>query len=166
MPYADGTWGKKAKERSKKRAEYFREYTRKRKGKRSLTDFDMFSRKGIGAYGEFVVRNLLPDCEWVNLPSHDIEHDNNKIEIKTARERKHDPNSWEFSFTPNQLNIDFAYLVCVTGENNVVAIYKVPHSFFQLKDTGHKTSRVVRGGGKYDRFLIEKPDVIRALEGA
>lgn len=88
MTYSDGQWGKKEKERSKRRKEYFLKAI---KG----------HRKGnhLKLKGEKIARKILPGAKYVDKSSHDFEWKGKKIEVKYSNPHN---GRWYFHITNEQ----------------------------------------------------------------
>lgn len=75
MPYKTGYWGEQAKERSKRRKEYFRAYSHNKAPK-------IFR---LGEFGEILARSKMNGSKRADKTSHDLKWNGQRIEVKTSQ---------------------------------------------------------------------------------
>ena len=122
MPYSDGSWGEKAKQRSIKRKKYFLDrMNRKKKGiyivGKWLDSPDGGSASKIGRIGEINAIKVLKGAIDLNKKSpskYDIDWNGNKIDVKTSHLLK-DGTYEYYGFTLSQKEI-VNYFIFLLGE--------------------------------------------------
>lgn len=114
--FSSGTWGQKAKERSKKRLEYFKQYS-------WLKYRGIFRPKATtGRLGESYAHMLMYDGRRENAATHDFVWKRRRIEVKTSE----GTDRWLFIIPKIQREgSKHVLLFCLTN-GNPVAMYFLP----------------------------------------
>lgn len=144
MPYKTGSWGKQAKERSKRRRVYFRKYA-KRKYK-SYRRPDISSARGLGIFGEDLGLKILDNSKLKFNVNYDLIWKGKKIEVKTAKPTKHRCKrkgkkdvyihyAWKFNIKKQSGEADYFLFICVDRGGIVKRIYLIPSEGVKNKNT-------------------------------
>lgn len=117
MTWQTGSWGKEGKARSKKRLDYFRDYTRKRNN----------GGIGIGFVGE---REALAELDgsqmmYRNECKYDIEWRGKKIDVKTSMPSK-DYGYWKFLLTRQKGIVDYFLIICKDANEKTRHMFLIP----------------------------------------
>ena len=160
MSYKDGSWGKQAKLRSKRRREYFREYRRRNPQKanyKQKANYNKINRsKSVGSddstgiIGEKLALKFLAESKWVG-DLYDMEWKNKKIDVKTSKPIKFRQSfKWKFSLERQKSKVDYFILFCLRSSNQLEGMYVIPDKEITVKNI----SIVVGSKSKYDKYKL------------
>jgi hypothetical protein len=127
MTWKSGNWGKEAKERSKKRLNYFKEYSKTY----FLTHKRKYQRKfnGLGSKGELIALSILKGSQLIRNSNFDLLWKGKKIEVKIANFNKR--KRWEFNTRRQKNKTDFFLLICIAKDKKYLEkIYFIPDKKF------------------------------------
>jgi hypothetical protein len=147
MPYKTGNWGKEAKSRSKRRLEYFKEYTSLNGPPRKVFR--------LGAFGELMAKKMLNGSKIVNQHSHDLEWNRQRIEVKTTMTVKplHGIESYTICIDTQKGKADYFFILILEPKTKELKYaYFIPDKSITAK----KGLRVFPKceASKYERFRI------------
>ena len=138
MVYKDGSWGEKAKIRSKLRLEYFKGYVKK-KYERSFNSF--------GSVGELLALKILKGSVLVRKSECDLMWDTKKIEVKTSL---YNGKFYKFHTGRQKGKADYFLLVCVAKKGMIDKIYFIPDHLIPSAESIN-----IKKDNKWNKFIIE-----------
>ena len=149
MTYKTGAWGEKAKIRSAKRKQYFREY------KKLHPQYERKGQSGFGRDGELEAIKLLKgaiDRNKNTVADYDISWNGQKIEVKTAHLKHYKDGSanWKFYLKRQKGKVDFFLLLCFI-ESELAYSFLIPDSELKVISVNIAFSTVK----KYFKYLIQ-----------
>ncbi len=124
MPYKTGNWGEQAKERYKRRLEYFKEYQLARKGLQR-------AYLSIGYIGEKEALVILKGAKKLSQKV-DLEWNGQKVDVKTSslhlfsHHNKHHWEGWTFWLKKQRELCDFFLLICKDINKNNSHLFLIP----------------------------------------
>ena len=145
MTYIDGSWGEKAKERSKRRKEYFKKY---RQNKPQYKGF----RKSSFYQGEVLALEILKGSKRIYRPC-DLSWRGKFVDVKTSLPIKDNTKRnyrWKFSISRQNDVADFFLLICKNFHGSVAEIYLVPNKGINTKTI----TFTAEGAKKYSEYLL------------
>lgn len=156
--YKSGEWGKDAKERSKRRKAYFREYARKRLERLGKTPRQRKERKrvaqhaydSIGLLGEKYVIQNFPNTVWVG-EKFDLLWLGKKVDVKTSLPVKLrvTEKRWKFCLTRQKGIVDFYILIGLKEDRTLDSIYVIPEP-----EAPKYVSIILSSPSKYDQYRM------------
>ena len=144
MPYKSGAWGEDAKERAKRRRDYFREWMRNNRN----------SVEGLGYLGELEGLELLVGSER-KTSGIDLEFNGKKIEVKTSSLRycRHRQRYWGFKVLPQIGKCDFFLFLCKGEESDTKYIILIPSNEIKAKTQVRIAEAAIR---KYEKYFVSR----------
>ena len=125
MTYKTGTWGEKAKIRSKKRLNYFKKRYQQKYRTAKLAKSQKSNPSGV--IGEELALKIFKGCRLVRNRGFDLKWGKCRIEVKTAIPKKN-REGWNFTTVHIQKNkTDFFLFICLNEKYQPERIYLVPN---------------------------------------
>jgi hypothetical protein len=119
VPYKTDSWGKKAKERSKKRLDYFKKYQLARAGHPE-------TYIGLGHIGEQEALIILNESKRLSRKI-DLEWHGKRVDIKTSLFHENgDWKGWKFWLKTQRGLCDFYLLICKDRNMNNSHLFLIP----------------------------------------
>jgi hypothetical protein len=148
------SWDAKAKARSKRRLEYFREYQARRLRRLGIsTDRDrpIMPTDSTGITGEKLALKLLKNSIWKGERI-DLIWLNKKIDVKTSKPHLMKGNypRWKFILTRQKGLVDFFILFGLDEQKKLQAVYFIPDK--EIENTN--ISILIGRPSKYNKYLI------------
>lgn len=157
MPYKEGSWGERAKIRSKKRTSYFREYRREHPSKSAYkrkTKDDI--NPTFGRMGELEALKILRgalDKNKEGIGKYDIEWNGFKIDVKTSNIMCTKDGTVRWKFMLKQIDIvDYFLILCF---NNGLLEYTLLIPSGDIKHLKHLSISKKNLPSKYGKYLVK-----------
>ena len=166
MTYKTGSWGDKAKNRSKRRQEYFREYRRLHpqkynpNSKRKKSHYEPYGTS-LGFKGEILAQDYLKGAKKINRPC-DYSWQGKLVDVKTAIKQKMTNKHvngeivktstyrWKFLLEKQKGKVDLFFIICKDLEDRVEYIFLIPDKDISCKNLSISEKRIE----KYSKYLV------------
>jgi hypothetical protein len=148
MTYKTGVWGEQAKERSRRRSEYFKNRHKQKNN---------FNTQGLGSFGEYLGLKILNGSTLERKSEYDILWKNKKIEVKTAsfQERKNNNyiKQWVFNTDRQKGKTDYFLLILTEKDKKtILKIYLIPDDQIMSKS---KLTISENQLSLYEKYMVE-----------
>jgi hypothetical protein len=149
------TWGIKARERSKRRLEYFKEYQRLRKKKLGIhianRENPLELNDSVGIIGEKLALKYLNKSIWIGKKI-DLEWLNKRVDVKTSMPHLSQGKylRWKFHLSRQKGIVDLFILFGLNKLKQLEAVYIVPDK--EINVIG--IAILIGKPSKYDRYRI------------
>lgn len=159
MTWKSGSWGKEAKERSKKRSEYFKN---RYKYKCNIGLHIGLHNEGFGSKGELIALKILNNSILVRKSGYDLIWQDKKIEVKIAtfkpiHKSKPTIQSWIFNIGRQKDKTDLFFLIGMNKEkNSIERMYLIPNQDMP----NIKTLCIGKKSKRFIKFIIKRGEIL------
>ena len=157
MTYKSGSWGDKAKARSKSRITYFSEYRKLHPQNNHYSSYGT----SLGYGGELLAQTILKGSKRIHRPS-DLQWEGKLVEVKTAKKQllsnkniqgtriSGNTYRWKFLLTKQKGKVDLFFLICKDINDNVQYILLIPDKDLRFNNLSI-TEHTIR---KYSKYIL------------
>lgn len=152
MTYIDGSWGEKAKNRSKNRREYFRIYRRTHPSKNPNKYKYEHYGQSIGYKSEIEAIKILVGSKRIMRPC-DLEWEGKLVDVKTAIKRKgkgRNTYTWNFLLKKQKGKIDLFLILCRDEKERIEHIFLIPDKDLKVNNLSISERKI----NKYMKYKL------------